>query len=116
MICWCSCVDFCSFSPLFLLPIALTGCMRTAASSVAETKAIAAAAAAGDQSGAAADGVDSAAFEDAVYGGEEFDAWENPYLTVQGGMVTLHVMQADANTSDLGVGGMLRPTGRGGRS
>ena len=37
--------------------------------------------------------------------------WENPYLTVQGGMVTLHVLQADANTSDLGVGGMLRPTG-----
>ena len=41
--------------------------------------------------------------------------WENPYLTVQGGMVTLHVMTADANTTDLGVGGMLRPTGRGGR-
>lgn len=37
--------------------------------------------------------------------------WENPYLTVQGGMVTLHVLQADANTSDLGVGGMLRPMG-----
>jgi hypothetical protein len=36
-------------------------------------------------------------------------AWENPYLTVQGGMVTLHVVTADANTSDLGVGGMLRP-------
>jgi hypothetical protein len=38
-------------------------------------------------------------------------AWENPYLTVQGGMVTLHVVTADANTSDLGVGGMLRPEG-----
>jgi hypothetical protein len=37
--------------------------------------------------------------------------WENPYLTVQGSMVTLHVVQADANTSGLGVGGMLRPTG-----
>ncbi len=35
--------------------------------------------------------------------------WENPYLTVQGGMVTLHVTLADANTSDLGVGGILRP-------
>lgn len=35
--------------------------------------------------------------------------WENPYLTVQGGMVTLHVVTADGNTSDLGVGGMLRP-------
>jgi hypothetical protein len=37
--------------------------------------------------------------------------WENPYVTVQGGMVTLHVMVADANTSGLGVGGMLRPVG-----
>ena len=36
-------------------------------------------------------------------------SWENPYLTVQGDMVTLHVLLADANTSDLGVGGMLRP-------
>jgi hypothetical protein len=37
--------------------------------------------------------------------------WENPYVTVQGGMVTLHVMMADANTTDLGIGGMLRPMG-----
>lgn len=37
--------------------------------------------------------------------------WENPYLTIQGSMVTLHVTIADANTSDLGVGGMLRPVG-----
>jgi hypothetical protein len=37
--------------------------------------------------------------------------WENPYLTVQGAMATLHVVVADGNTSDLGVGGMLRPIG-----
>jgi hypothetical protein len=37
--------------------------------------------------------------------------WENPYLTVQGGMVTLHVVTADPNTSGLGAGGMLRPMG-----
>jgi hypothetical protein len=37
--------------------------------------------------------------------------WENPYLTIQGSMVTLHVTVADANTSSLGVGGMLRPVG-----
>jgi len=36
-------------------------------------------------------------------------AWDNPYVTVQGAMVTLHVTLADANTSELGVGGMLRP-------
>lgn len=38
-------------------------------------------------------------------------SWENPYITVQGAMVTLHVTLADANTSALGQGGMLRPTG-----
>jgi len=37
--------------------------------------------------------------------------WENPYLTVQGSMLTLHVTVADANTTDLGVGGILRPVG-----
>jgi hypothetical protein len=36
-------------------------------------------------------------------------AWENPYLTVQDGMLTLHVTVADANPSNLGVGGILRP-------
>lgn len=35
--------------------------------------------------------------------------WENPYLTVQANMTTLHVTLADANPSTLGVGGMLRP-------
>ena len=38
-------------------------------------------------------------------------SWENPYLTVQGNMLTLHVTVADANTSDLGIGGILRPVG-----
>ena len=38
-------------------------------------------------------------------------AWQNPYLTIQGSMVTLHVTVADGNTSDLGVGGILRPVG-----
>ena len=38
-------------------------------------------------------------------------SWENPYLTVQGNMLTLHVTLADANTTDLGVGGILRPVG-----
>jgi hypothetical protein len=38
-------------------------------------------------------------------------SWENPYLTIQGSMVTLHVTVADANTSTLGNGGILRPVG-----
>ena len=36
-------------------------------------------------------------------------SWENPYLTVQQNMATLHVTIADANPSTLGEGGMLRP-------
>ncbi len=36
-------------------------------------------------------------------------AWENPYITVNGGMLTLHVLLADANVSELGVGTVLRP-------
>jgi len=39
------------------------------------------------------------------------ESWENPYLTVQENMATLHVTLADANPSQLGAGGMLRPVG-----
>lgn len=42
---------------------------------------------------------------------KSLSAWQNPYVTVQGEMVTLHVMLADANTSTMGLGGMLRPAG-----
>ncbi len=42
---------------------------------------------------------------------KSLSAWENPYLTIQGNMVTLHVTIADANTSQLGTGSMLRPKG-----
>jgi hypothetical protein len=38
-------------------------------------------------------------------------SWENPYLTVQQNIATLHITLADANPSDVGVGGMLRPIG-----
>ena len=37
--------------------------------------------------------------------------WENPYVTVQSDMATVHVIIADANPSDLGKGGLLRPVG-----
>src|ERR1700761_6508101 len=37
--------------------------------------------------------------------------WENPYLTVENNMATLHVTLADANPSPIGQGGMLRPVG-----
>jgi hypothetical protein len=37
------------------------------------------------------------------------ETWQNPYLTVQENMATLHVTVADANPSEVGVGGLLRP-------
>ena len=40
-----------------------------------------------------------------------FESWENPYITVQANMLTLHVLIADANTSNYGAGGILRPVG-----
>ncbi len=40
-----------------------------------------------------------------------YDGWENPYITVQPSMVTIHVLLADANTTPFGAGGMLRPVG-----
>jgi hypothetical protein len=40
-----------------------------------------------------------------------FESWENPYITVQPSMLELHVLIADANTSDVGAGGMMRPVG-----
>ena len=40
-----------------------------------------------------------------------FEGWENPYITVQSNMLTVHVLLADANTTPYGEGGMLRPVG-----
>ena len=42
---------------------------------------------------------------------KSLSAWENPYVTVQGGMVTLHVMTGGCEYESLGSGGMLRPVG-----
>ena len=40
-----------------------------------------------------------------------FDEWQNPYITVQANMLSLHVLLADANTNPYGSGGILRPIG-----
>lgn len=94
-----------------LSPLLLTGCTRTSPPSPAEMRAIAAekkeeSAQAKQQMEAIP--LPSKAQYMAV---KSLTLWQNPYLTVQGGMVTLHVMLADANTSDLGKGGLLRPLG-----
>lgn len=38
-------------------------------------------------------------------------AWSNPFLAIGPDMITLRIIQADANTSDIGKGTMLRPEG-----
>jgi hypothetical protein len=97
--------------PALLLLVALTSCTRTAAPSVTEARAMAA-----EQR----QEIDAARQQMELIpppskmrymAVKSLSLWENPYLTVQGGMVTLHVVQADANKSGLGVGGMLRPIG-----
>jgi hypothetical protein len=97
--------------PVLLLPLALNGCSRSASSSVTDVKAA---------SAEERQEVDLARQQMELIpppsktrymAVKSLSVWENPYLTVQGGMVTLHVVQADANTTGLGVGGMLRPIG-----
>lgn len=97
--------------PALLVPLVFTGCQHSATPSPAETRAIAA-----EQQQVA----DLARQQleqipppskSRYMAIKSLSAWENPYVTVQGQMVTLHVMLADANTSTLGLGGMLRPTG-----
>ncbi|HEX4576614.1 MAG TPA: hypothetical protein VH117_04650 [Edaphobacter sp.] len=97
--------------PALLLPVALTGCMRTASSSVAETKVIAAQERQEISLARQQMELIPPPSKTRYMAVKSLTLWENPYLTVQGGMVTLHVVQADANTSGLGVGGMLRPIG-----
>jgi hypothetical protein len=97
--------------PSLLLPLAFTGCTRTASPSVAETKAIAAQERQEISLVRQQMELIPPPSKTRYMAVKSLTLWENPYVTVQGGMVTLHVVQADANTSGLGVGGMLRPVG-----
>jgi hypothetical protein len=97
--------------PALLVPIVLTGCSQHAMPSAAEARAILA------QQQQETDATRQQMEQipppskTRYMAVKSLSAWENPYLTVQGEMVTLHVTLADANTSQLGVGGMLRPVG-----
>ena len=97
--------------PALLLPLALTGCTRSAAPSPAEARAIAAEHRQETEAARQQIEMIPPPSKTRYMAVKNLSAWENPYLTVQGGMVTLHVMLADANKSDLGLGGMLRPAG-----
>ena len=97
--------------PALLLALALTGCTRSAAPSPAEARAIAAEHRQETEAARQQIELIPPPSKTRYMAVKNLSAWENPYLTVQGGMVTLHVMLADANKSDLGLGGMLRPAG-----
>jgi hypothetical protein len=97
--------------PALMLPILSTGCARTASPSVSETKALAAQQVKETNLARQQMELIPPPSKTRYMAVKSLTLWENPYLTVQGGMVTLHVVQADGNTSDLGVGGMLRPVG-----
>ena len=93
---------------LFLLGVfALEGCQTKVVSGV-QAKAAAHAAAAGERQELEQIPPPSKTRYMAVH---SYDNWENPYITVQPDMVTVHVLLADANPSGFGAGGMLRPTG-----
>ena len=97
--------------PALLVPITLTGCTRTPAPTVAEASAIAAEQRQESELARRQMEMIPPPSKTRYMAVKSLSTWENPYLTVQGAMVTLHVMQADANKSDLGLGGMLRPVG-----
>jgi hypothetical protein len=93
-----------------VLPLALSGCTGSAASAKASTSTIAARQQEIDEARKQLELIPPPS-KTRYLAVKSLTSWENPYLTVQGGMVTLHVMAADANTSGLGNGGMLRPVG-----
>jgi hypothetical protein len=96
-----------AFAAALSLPVILTGCTHTTAQSTSPTLAQAQRSAF-DSARQQLDLIPppSKSRYTAV---RSLESWENPYLTVQGNMVTLHVLLADANTSTLGQGGLLRP-------
>ncbi len=99
------------FVPVLLLSTALTGCFHTAAPTAAESRAIAEQQRQEREQARQQMELIPPPSKTRYMAVKSLNLWENPYLTVQGGMVTLHVVVADANKSDLGLGGMLRPIG-----
>jgi hypothetical protein len=89
-----------------LAPMLLTGCNRASAGTTTTTASAQAMEAAREQLDLIPPPSKSRYM--AVH---NLSTWDNPYLTVQQNMATLHVTLADANPTELGVGGMLRPVG-----
>lgn len=100
-----------SLVPTLLLPFLTTGCTRTPAQSVAASQSISAQQQQEIEAARQQMELIPPPSKTRYMAVRSLSSWENPYLTVQGGMVTLHVLLADANASALGQGGMLRPIG-----
>ena len=103
------------FKPAFLtvlsLPLIVSGCTRTPAQSVEAARTITAQQQHEIEAARQQMELIPPPSKTRYMAVRSLDTWENPYLTVQGGMVTLHVVLADRNTSELGQGGLLRPLG-----
>jgi hypothetical protein len=93
------------------ISLLVTGCTHTATPGVAETRAIAAQQQQETEQARQQMELIPPPSKTRYMAIKSLSLWENPYVTVQGGMVTLHVVSADANTSTMGLGGMLRPIG-----
>jgi hypothetical protein len=89
---------------MLMLPLVLTGCNRAAAGTT-----IAAPDPQAVESGREQMDMIPPPSKTRYMAIHSLENWENPYLTVQENMATLHVTLADANPSELGAGGMLRP-------
>jgi hypothetical protein len=92
--------------PLLTLPLLLAGCRAHSAVPSADERAEQRAELESEREQVAAIPPPAKSRYMAVH---SFESWENPYLTVQAGMVELHVTRGDANPTSMGVGGMLRP-------
>jgi hypothetical protein len=99
------------FLPALLLPVAFSGCTRTPAQSIEASRSAAAQQQHEVEAARQQMELIPPPSKTRYMAVKSLSTWENPYLTVQGGMVTLHVMLADANASELGQGGLLRPAG-----
>jgi hypothetical protein len=99
-------MKFCKLSFTFVLPLVLVGCHASSAAPSAE-----------DQTQQRAQTESQREQLDMIpppaksryMAIHNFDSWENPYITVQAGMLELHVLMADSNTTPIGVGGITRP-------
>jgi hypothetical protein len=95
----------------FLMMAALTGCSRTAAPVAAETRQATSQQMRQTDEARQQMELIPPPSKSRYMAVKSLTSWENPYVTVQGGMLTLHVLLADANTSGMGEGGLLRPVG-----